>query len=140
MAYGRDLAGAARRHKVAADLLHADDAPGSKPGNRAVAGYLFGLSGELALKQIMMKSGMRELDPTSRRDDPFYAHFPVLKTLLLNTAHGRRQGDILKFARNQSLFQKWETSMRYAPTTDVTEAMAAQWEAQAKDLIDQMDL
>lgn len=48
----------------------------------AVAGYLFGLAGELAIKQIMIESGMRPKTPKGQRDDPIYAHFPTLRTLL----------------------------------------------------------
>src|SRR5690348_3066346 len=98
MAYGQDLAGSARRHLVAANLLYTDTKHGSSRGNKAVAGYLYGLAGELALKQIMVESGMRPLDESDRRQDPTFSHFPGLKTLLLDRIQGRRHGELLKYA------------------------------------------
>src|SRR4051812_19529563 len=82
VAYGQNLASAARRHLRSAQLLLRVVAAGAQPGCRAVAGYLFGLSAELALKEIMRDSGMTPLSPDDRHNDPFYAHFPSLKTLL----------------------------------------------------------
>lgn len=82
VAYRQDFVNAARRHFRAATELHAVTAAGSQPGCSAVAGYLFGLSGELAVKAMMRDSGMVPLASVSRRDDPYYAHFPELKERL----------------------------------------------------------
>jgi hypothetical protein len=83
---------------------------------------------------------MRPLASDLRREDPFYAHFPMLKSMLRNVAHGRRQGDLAKYARQQSLFEQWSTDMRYAPTTDVSTGMVAEWKLQAEELVSQMGL
>jgi hypothetical protein len=68
--YRRDFPTAARRHLRAAQTLYENEAAGAQPGCRAVAAYLFGLAGELAVKQMMRVSGMRELPSDQRRDDP----------------------------------------------------------------------
>jgi hypothetical protein len=137
MPYQRDLAGSARRHRQAADKLHAEVKSGQKPGNRAVAGYLFGLAGELALKELMSRSGMRPLE--QRRDDPYYAHFPELKTLLRNHASGRLSQRLFRFVLDDSFFQHWDTDMRYAPTADVREQWVSRWKADAESIMQHMD-
>lgn len=140
MAYGQDLAGAARRHLTAGKCLHSDAKAGSRSGNRAVAGYLFGLAGELALKHMMIKSGMRPLGEQDRREDPMFAHFPKLKTILKDNAQGRRQGELLKYAEDSRLFREWDTKMRYAPTTDIKDDWTELWKSQAETLISDMEL
>lgn len=139
MPYGQDLAGSARRHLVAASLLHGDDRPGCSPGCKAVAGYLFGLAGELALKQMMKDSGMQRLHTSLKRDDPFYAHFPDLKVLLRNNARGRRQGELIRYASDPKLFQHWDTGMRYAPTGHIDERWTGAWKSQAEKLVHDMN-
>src|SRR5215471_1273537 len=104
MAYSQDMRKSARRHLKAAQILHVQNGAGDQPGCKAVAGYLFGLAGELALKELMRDSGMTPLTPAERRDDPFFAHFPELKTLL-STAKGRRSGELRRFSEDSSLFQ-----------------------------------
>jgi len=135
MAYGKDFAKSARRHLCAADELVALQSGGSQPGCRAVAGYLFGLSGELALKEIMRDSGMSPLAPSSRKDDPFWAHFPRLKSLLVDQAKGRRSDELKKIAEEPSLFQHWDIDMRYAPTKDIKDRWVMTWQRSARELV-----
>lgn len=137
MAYRQDLQNAARRHFRAATELHDIALPGSQPGCKAVAGYLFGLSGELAVKEIMRDSGIAPSG--SRFDDPYYAHFPELKERLKDTVAGRRAGELRQIAESRPLFQYWDTKMRYAPTADIQEEWILAWRTSAKQLIDQMD-
>jgi hypothetical protein len=140
LAYRKDLAGAARRHLAAAQKLYAIVVPAARIGGRAVAGYLFGLAGELAVKEMMRASGMCPLSADERRDDPFYAHFPELKTRLKDTAIGRRSDQLRKFAEDASLFQYWDADMRYAPTADIKDSWVSAWKASAEKLLDVMDL
>lgn len=119
MAYRQELSNSARRHLRAADELYGLTAGGSQPGCGAVAGYLFGLSGELAIKAMMRDSGMQPLPADRRRDDPFYAHFPELRSRLLEQLAGRRSGELRRIAETAALFANWDTDMRYAPTTDI---------------------
>jgi hypothetical protein len=138
--YGQDFAGAARRHLNAGDVLYETEGAGRQPGCRAVAGYLFGLSGELAVKEIMRRSGMRPQSADKRREDPFYAHFPHLKTMLRDSATGRRAGELSQLAANPHLFENWNTDMRYAPTADIREAWVTRWRESAEDLVARMDI
>jgi hypothetical protein len=52
----------------------------------------------------MRDSGMIPLPCVERHDDPFFAHFPVLKTML-STAIGRRAGELRRFSEDPRLFQ-----------------------------------
>jgi hypothetical protein len=139
MAYRQDFLSSAKRHLRAAQELCGLTSGGSQPGCKAVAGYLFGLSGELAVKAMMRDSGMVPLAADRRRDDPFYAHFPELKSRLLDTLKGRRSGDLRKIAENSSLFQNWDIDMRYAPAADIQDAWIDAWNTSARDLVARMD-
>ena len=72
--FNTDWGKAAFRHQEAAETLNVGR-------RRDVAGYLYGLAAECAIKKLMLASGMR---PSASRngDDPFYAHFSRLKTIL----------------------------------------------------------
>ena len=139
MAFTQDVRSAARRHLRAAQILHEQSGPGDQPGCAAVAGYLFGLAGELAVKEIMRRSGMTPLPDAQRGDDPFFAHFPVLKTMLA-TAFGRRSGELRQLSDDPCLFQNWDVAMRYAPTTDVKATWVERWKDSAEELIDRMEM
>jgi hypothetical protein len=91
-----------------------------------------------AVKEMMRESGMRPLGADNRRDDPFYAHFPELKTHLRDTAKGRRGDELRKIGENAGLFQYWDTKMRYAPTADIEDAWVESWRISAHDLVDRM--
>lgn len=81
---------------------------------------------------------MAPLPPQERRDDPYYAHFPDLKTQLRNTAQGRRSGELLAIA-NSNHFNNWSTDMRYASTGEVQPVWIEAWKASALSLIETME-
>lgn len=137
MAYGSDMAGSAKRHLKSALKLHAETQPTDRRGCRAVSGYLFGLAGELAVKQMMLRSGMTP-NANDKRNDPFFAHFPSLRSMLADTAHGRLQG-VLKHISESKVFENWSTEMRYAPTSDIQDAWVERWKVQATDLVIKLD-
>lgn len=139
MAYSHNYQNSARRHFKVAEALYALTSAGAQPGAKAVAGYLYGLAGELAVKQMMIQSGMRPLASDQRRYDPFYKHFPELKTLLLDAASGRRSGELLNTARTDQIFRDWSTDMRYAPTPEIPAERVDGWQSHAKKLIGQME-
>jgi hypothetical protein len=97
-----------------------------------VAGYVYGVATECAVKELMRASGMRPRPENERRDDPFYAHFPALKTLLTRLAQGRRQGDLEKLARDGAFMNQWDTDMRYAPKEDISDKQVEGWKADAE--------
>lgn len=131
MAYRTDLTSAAQRHLEAAISL---DHPAPK-GKRDVAGYLYGVAAECALKQIMWCSHMR---PSKERDDPFYLHFPALKTALRDCAQGRHQSRLLRHALSDNLMSEWDVSMRYAGGPDVLSKPIGRWSEQARALVKEM--
>ena len=88
----------------------------------------------------MQKRGFKELPEDQKWEDPMFAHFPKLKTLLLNKLEGRQHADLLKFARNTKLFREWDTKMRYAPTSDIPEDLTTLWKSQAETLVGEMSI
>jgi hypothetical protein len=138
MAYSVNMRISARRHFRAAQALYQQSGGGDQPGCKTVAGYLFGIAGELAVKELMRASGIKPLLEQDRRDDPFFAHFPALKRILA-MAQGRRSGDLRRISQNPRLFQNWDTSMRYAPTEDIRLDWVDEWKESARDLIALME-
>ena len=134
MAYTMNLVDAARRHLDAANCLHDCEPPCRR---RDVAGYLYGIAAECALKEIMRRS--HNWRQRERNDDPFYAHFPHLKTMLRDTAEGRHAGVLRRFAEDTAFMNQWDIAMRYAPRTDITDRLIQDWKAHAKKVIDAME-
>lgn len=132
------LKNSARRHLRAAEELHTIASAGTQPGCRAVAGYLFGLAGELAVKQMMQEAGIQKLASEHRRQDPYFAHFPQLKTLLNYQLCGRRSGPLAAVVQSDSLFDRWSTEMRYNRTQDINDNDVSSWRTTATHLVQQM--
>lgn len=126
MAYGTDLKGAARRHLEAArDLMGTN--------REDVAGYLFGIAAECAVKE------MARHVPSIRSDDIFYAHFPELRTLLRDQAKGRRAPPLLRLIEQNDFMNEWHVKMRYASANDVREKPIASWAEQAGRAVSAID-
>jgi hypothetical protein len=125
MGYSLSYVRSAQRHLQAAALLYDGD-------RRDVAGYLYGIAAECSVKEMMRESGMRPLAEAQRREDPFFAHFPVLKTLLSLQVKGRRAGDLRKLASDGGFMSHWDTDMRYSPKEDVPEKHVEKWKADAE--------
>lgn len=128
-AYTINLENAAERHYSAGEHLYSDT------HRKDVAGYLYGIAAECAVKELMRRSGIRQLE--NRRDDPFFAHFPDLKTLLRNRIQGRNSQVILRFIAD-SFMQEWDVAMRYAPSGDIAPPKVERWREQAKQAINAM--
>lgn len=127
--YSTDLAKSARRHLATAIYLDEEESQGR---HGAIAGYLFGIAAECAIKEIMRDSGMRPLPPEQHREDPFYAHLPQLKTMLRNSAHGRRAGELRQWSDDNSFMREWDTDMRYAPAKDIERTDVVRWRSHAE--------
>lgn len=127
--YKIDLINAAERHYSAGEYLYSDT------HRKDVAGYLYGIAAECAVKELMRRSGIKRL--ANRRDDPFFAHFPNLKTLLRNRIHGRNSQVILRFIED-SFMQEWDVAMRYAPSGDIALRKVERWREQAMQAISAM--
>jgi hypothetical protein len=66
-----------------------------------------------AIKAMMIDAGLRPSSNESRRDDPFFAHFPELRTLLREKQLGRRGKPFFNFIENDIFMNHWNTQMRY---------------------------
>lgn len=105
-------------------------APG---GRRDVAGYLFGIAAECAVKAMMIDAG---LHPNSdRRGDPFYEHFPNLRTLLKDNVHGRKTATLNNFINNDAFMNNWSTRMRYSNGKDIDNRWIDDWAKQARQAV-----
>ena len=126
--YPSNMAAAAHRHLLAGEQLVS--------GHRKdVAGYLYGLAAECGLKALMLTLGVKPLPPEQRRDDPFFAHFTVLKTLLIDSDQGRKHHDLRKFAQDQNCMAHWDTSMRYSDGKSIDDRWVESWRNYAKAII-----
>ncbi len=129
MAYSVDLRNSAHRHMQAADALFTD------ASHKAIAGYLYGIAAECAVKALLMQSHMRPLDTSERRDDPLYAHFPQLRTMLRDAPQGRLGTTLRRLIEDDRFMHHWSTDMRYAPGSDVLPKWLADWREQARHAV-----
>lgn len=129
-AYRIDLENAAQRYYVASEILYGN------PQHKGVAGYLYGIAAECAIKALMRESGIRPLEG-NRHADPFYAHFPNLKSVLSNRIQGRHSQILSRFICS-TFMQEWDITMRYAPESDIPQNKVDGWRKQAKQAIDAM--
>ena len=128
MAYSWDLQAAARRHCIAADVLES--------GVRYdVAGYLYGISAECAIKAMMRTAGLKPLPPEQRRSDPFYAPFPELRTMLQDLLQGRQGAVLLRFINDVRFLSQWNTRMRYSKGSDIDKKWVNAWKDQAHQVV-----
>ena len=71
-------------------------------------------------------------------DDPFYMHFPEIKTALLDTARGRHMSRLHRHANTGSLMSEWDIRMRYAGGPEVLQKPIDRWRDQARELVREM--
>lgn len=128
MAFMIDMPAAARRHLHAADLL----ATGPRWD---VAGYLYGIAAECAVKAMMGDAGYRPRGDADRRMDPFFAHFPELRTLLRDAPQLRRGFLLHRFIQNDGFMNQWSTRMRYSRGKDIEKHWVESWATQARQVV-----
>ncbi|KAB2907941.1 MAG: hypothetical protein F9K30_23660 [Dechloromonas sp.] len=127
MAFGTDLPASARRHLEAANHLltqHPD-----------VAGYLFGITTEYAIKAMMLDAGLRPKTSEQKREDPFFAHFPGLRTMLRDTQLGRQGKPLMDYIENDAFMQNWSTDMRYSHGREIRSNWIEAWAEQARQAV-----
>jgi hypothetical protein len=129
MAYSPNLAASARRHLEAANALY------DWEKRRDVAGYLYGIAAECAVKAMMLEAGLRPLESDGRREDPFYAHFPQLKTQLRDLLQGRAATPLKTFIENSNFMSQWDTDMRYCKSDQIRREWVERWRDQARDVV-----
>lgn len=119
---------AAYRHQEAAEALN-------QGRRRDVAGYLYGLAAECAMKALMLNLGMRPAEDASRSSDPFFAHFTRLKTMLRDHAQARQLQDLRKFTEDDRFMQHWDIAMRYSDGKEIKTAWVDGWQQNAKAIL-----
>jgi HEPN domain len=121
-----DMATAARRNLDAAIRLETAN-------HEMVAGYLFGIAAECAIKAMMAELHLSY--PQERADDPRYAHFPELLVLLRDQMSGRRSGMLSRFIQDQRFLQGWSIKIRYSDGKNLTVQQLKSWSQQARDVV-----
>lgn len=130
MTFEPDMPAAAQRHLAAANILNTNE------GRPDVAGYLYGIAAECAIKAMMLDARLWPVpDPANRAGSPYYAHFPELRTLLRDSLQGRRGTPLITFVNRDSFFNNWSTNMRYAKGSSVNPQWINAWSQQAKDAV-----
>ena len=126
MAFSPNMKAAAQRHLNAAEELNTGH-------RRDVAGYLYGIAAECAIKAMMLEAGIR---PTGdRKNDPFFLHFPDLRTALLDSLGGRRAATLAHFVNNPSFFSQWAIEMRYCKGDEISDKWVDTWSNQAQQAV-----
>ncbi len=129
MAYTPDLPNAARRRLLAADILY------SEKTRIDVAGYLYGIAAECAIKAMMLEAGIHPLNLENRKSDPFFAHFPTLRTMLKDRLQGRKSATLRRKIENDNFFSQWDIEMRYCKGTYIKDSWIETWRQQANDIV-----
>jgi hypothetical protein len=117
---------AAYRHLNAADALNTGH-------RRDVAGYLYGLSAECAIKAMMLDVGLKPA--ANKNTDPFYLHFPQLLTALRDNMAGRRGAVLAGLISNDSFFSHWAIDMRYSKGDEILASWVDNWSVQARNAV-----
>ena len=126
MDYEIDLAASAKRHFLDGDSL-------LKAKSAQHAGYHFGFAAECALKSVLFIHCVPRR--SDRRSDPFWAHFPELRTLLVRDGKGRLPRKLYDVIAHGAFLQHWDTDIRYAANQSVNSDRASAWRKQADDII-----
>jgi hypothetical protein len=70
-----------------------------------------------------------------RRNDPYWAHFPELRTLLIRDGRGRLPQKLYQLLAQASFMQNWDTDIRYAADHAIDEERASLWRKQAEAIL-----
>ncbi len=100
-----------------------------------VAGYLYGLAAECAVKAMLLELGVRPLVDTARQKDPHYRHFPELRTAAIDVASGRRSGTLSRVLAQPRFMEGWSTNIRYAAAGQISLDVVIRWREQAKQVV-----
>lgn len=129
LAFMIDMATAARRNLDAAIRLETDR-------KDMVAGYLFGIAAECAIKAMMAHLYLPI--PRDRTEDPRYAHFPELLVLLRDQMSGRQSAVLNRYIQDQRFLQGWSIRIRYSDGRNLSSAQLKSWSQQARDVVSLM--
>jgi|HubBroStandDraft_4_1064222.scaffolds.fasta_scaffold670593_1 hypothetical protein len=88
---------------------------------------------------MMRYAGLQLSNDLSRRDHPFYAHFPELRTLLRDLLRGRRGTALVNYIQNDAFMNNWSTRMRYSSGKDIRKEWITLWAEQARQAVAAID-
>jgi len=125
VAYNIDLIASAHRHFRDGDTL-------LKASSAQHAGYHFGFAAECAIKSVLYRHNLPRRD--ERREDPYWAHFPELRTLLIRDGQGRLKQKLYDAIAHGAFMQYWDTDIRYASNHSVDQPRATKWREQADQI------
>jgi hypothetical protein len=125
MAYRIDFSASAKRHWLDAEML-------LKSKRAQCAGYHYGYAAECVLKSVLYIHHLPRRE--DRRNDPYWAHFPELRTLLIRDGRGRLPQKLYQLIAQASFTQYWDTDIRYATDHAVDEDRANLWRKQAETI------
>jgi hypothetical protein len=125
MDYEIDLAASAKRHFADGDSL-------LRAKSSQHAGYHFGFAAECALKSVLFTHNVPRR--SDRRSDPFWAHFPELRTLLVRDGKGRLPRRLYDVISHGAFLQFWDTDIRYAANHSVSADRASAWRKHADEI------
>jgi hypothetical protein len=79
------------------------------------------------------------LGPRTRTHEILHAHFPELRTLLLDALEGRKSQDLRQLIEPQRFMAEWSIKVRYGSSEYVMAKPQAEWAASAKRAISLME-
>jgi hypothetical protein len=82
---------------------------------------------------MMVEAGIRP--HRNKRDDPFYAHFPELKTMLRDRLQGRRGTPLIAFVQSDAFMNNWSTVMRYCDGKEIESKWISTWSGDATQAV-----
>ena len=126
MTYQLDLSASAIRHYRDGEKLLA-----AKSAQHA--GYHFGFAAECAIKSFLHQHTFPRHE--EHHTDPFWAHFPELRTLLIRDRRGRLPQKLYDAIAHGAFMQHWDTDIRYASDHSVDEPRARKWREQADQIL-----
>ncbi len=121
-----DFADAATRHWQDARTLH-------QKSRWPNADHLYGLSGECALKAVMVALGM-QLDARGMPPKPYQQHVNRLVSEFRTFAQRNGGAHYAGMLPNQPMFAAWDISQRYFHSSEVAESQANQHHRDADQL------
>ncbi len=128
MSFQQNMPKAAHRNRQAADELE-------KGHRRDVAGYLYGIAAECAIKEMVTNI---PLTSEHSKQEIHYSHFPDLRTLVRDALRGRAVKPLMTFIFDDNFMNNWDISMRYAEAGQIQEAWIDRWRDQARAAVNAM--
>lgn len=135
MKFTDDYSAAARRLLKAAQALYVPPEPpeSSRGTGKDVAGYLYGIAAECAVKHLV--SGIE----FPKKDEILGKHFPLLRTRLRDAMQGRVASPVLHIVNDESFLSEWNINVRYAKAEEIQTEWVNSWATQAREVVKRLE-